>query len=314
MHELFSNATWGTISPTDDHHIVDNWKTEYTSIYINTFLFFVTNLALIALASTMPVPGGLIVPAFKIGAGLGRFFGECVAWAFPAGLNPYIDRTQFPLIVGGYAVAGSAGFAGGVTGALSSAVIAFETTGQLTHLLPVIITVIIANLVAQRLGPSVYDSLIKLKKLPYLPAIIPSSSNAHCIFVEDFMRKDVLYVWQGCTYRFLRHCLNSNRSIAVYPVVHNAHNLILMGTVERLELERLLADFLNRSHMTQPVKPALKRPGSPQVSFDTNANASVNGYAESAVTISVQSDAVQTDQEDEAPAAIKVTRLCCSIV
>lgn len=149
------------------------------------------NLVIIALASTLPVPLGMIVPAFKIGAGLGRFYGEGMAYLFPTGLNPYMNRTDFPIIPGAYAVAGSAAFAGGTTGALSSAVIAFEMTGQLTHLLPVIVATIASNLVAQYLGPSIYDSLIKLKKLPYLPAIIQSSSAAHRIFVEDFMRKDL---------------------------------------------------------------------------------------------------------------------------
>ena len=83
-----------------------------------------------------------------------------------------------------FTVAGSAGFAGANTGqwnryklhlvssghvafvfvgALSSAVIAFEISGQLTHLLPIIVCVIIANLVAQYLGPSIYESY-KTKK------------------------------------------------------------------------------------------------------------------------------------------------------
>lgn len=143
----------------------------------------------------MPVPLGLIVPSFKIGAGFGRFYGEGMAYLFPDGMNPYgMNRTEYPLLPGAYSVAGSAAFAGGTTGALSSAVIAFEMTGQLTHLLPIIIATIASNLVAQYLGPSIYDSLIKLKKLPYLPAIIQSSSAAHRIFVEDFMRKDLFYV------------------------------------------------------------------------------------------------------------------------
>lgn len=74
MHELFSNYTWGTIADDIDHdEIIDNWRTPYTSVYVNTFLFFLMNLLVVALSATMPVPLGLIVPSFKIGAGLGRF-------------------------------------------------------------------------------------------------------------------------------------------------------------------------------------------------------------------------------------------------
>jgi hypothetical protein len=43
--------------------------------------------------------------------------------------------------------------------------------------------------VASLLQPSCYDSIIMIKKLPYLPDIIPSSSGAYNIFVESFMMK-----------------------------------------------------------------------------------------------------------------------------
>lgn len=94
----------------EEHAIVDNWRTATTSVYTNTFAFFVMNLIIIAVASTMPVPLGLIVPSFKIGAGLGRFYGEVMAYMFPQGINPYGNRTEFPLLAGAYAVAGSAAF------------------------------------------------------------------------------------------------------------------------------------------------------------------------------------------------------------
>ena len=34
-----------------------------------------------------------------------------------------------------------------------------------------------------------------IKKLPYLPDILPSSSSAYNIYVEDFMVRDVFYIW-----------------------------------------------------------------------------------------------------------------------
>ena len=48
-------------------------------------------------------------------------------------------------------------------------VIVIELTGQLHHLLPVMIGVLISNAVCQKLSISYYDSLVQLKKLPYLP-------------------------------------------------------------------------------------------------------------------------------------------------
>ncbi|XP_054160906.1 chloride channel protein 2-like [Oppia nitens] len=255
MHELFNNETWGLIADQiDTDPIIDNWRTPSTSIYVNTFLFFVMNMLLIALCSTLPVPAGLIVPSFKIGAGLGRFYGEWMAYLFPNGMNPYNNRTDITIIPGAYAVAGSAAFAGANTGAISSAVIIFEVTGQMTHLLPVLVAVIVATLVAQRLGPSIYDSLIKLKKLPYLPPIMSSPLKSHRIFVEDFMVVDMHYIWDGCSYRYLRHLLNSKKHLSVYPFVKSPESMILLGTVERLELESLLDRHLSKDQMIEDLK------------------------------------------------------------
>jgi len=55
--------------------------------------------------------------------------------------------------------------AGAVTHTISTSVIVFELTGQIHHILPVMIAVLIANMVAQKISPSIYDSIIQLKKL-----------------------------------------------------------------------------------------------------------------------------------------------------
>ena len=67
--------------------------------------------------------------------------------------------------------AGAAALSGAVTHTVSTAVIVFELTGQISHILPVMIAVILANAVAQSLQPSLYDSIIRIKKLPYLPEL-----------------------------------------------------------------------------------------------------------------------------------------------
>lgn len=39
------------------------------------------------MASTLPVPSGIFIPVFKIGAALGRIVGETMASTFPKGLS-----------------------------------------------------------------------------------------------------------------------------------------------------------------------------------------------------------------------------------
>ena len=66
---------------------------------------------------------------------------------------------------------GAAAFSGSVTHSLSTALLAFEMTGQIAHILPVILAVLVANAIAQKSQPSFYDGTIIVKKLPYLPRI-----------------------------------------------------------------------------------------------------------------------------------------------
>lgn len=127
------------------------------------------------MASTIPVPSGIFIPVFKIGAGLGRLVGEGMHLWFPNGVR-YGGRLS-PIIPGGYAVVGAAAFSGAVTHTVSVAVIVFEMTGQITHVVPVMIAVLIANAIGALLQPSMYDSIILIKKLPYLPDLLPSSSG-----------------------------------------------------------------------------------------------------------------------------------------
>lgn len=80
------------------------------------------------------------------------------------------------VVAGGYAVVGAAALAGAVTHTISTSIIVFELTGQIQHILPVMLAVLAGNAVAQRLAPSIYDSIIQLKGLPYLPDIHASQN------------------------------------------------------------------------------------------------------------------------------------------
>lgn len=67
---------------------------------------------------------------------------------------------------------------------MSVAVIVLEMTGQVTHVVPLVIAVLVANAVASLLQPSAYDSIILIKKLPYLPDFLTGSTGKiHFIFI-----------------------------------------------------------------------------------------------------------------------------------
>jgi chloride channel 2 len=85
--------------------------------------------------------------------------------------------------VGGYAIVGAAAFSAGLTHSISICVVISEMTGQIRHIIPVMIAVLVANAISTLLQPSLYDSIIMIKKLPYLPDIISSSSGTSHLFL-----------------------------------------------------------------------------------------------------------------------------------
>lgn len=91
LNQLFSNMTWSTADRNDPEfaQIMKTWETPYTSFYTNTFLYFLLNFIILALANTVPVPGGATIQLFRIGAGLGRCYGEWTAYNFPKGIVQY---------------------------------------------------------------------------------------------------------------------------------------------------------------------------------------------------------------------------------
>uniref|UniRef100_A0AAV2J1A8 Chloride channel 2 n=1 Tax=Knipowitschia caucasica TaxID=637954 RepID=A0AAV2J1A8_KNICA len=164
------------------------------------------------------------------------------AW-FPDGIH--MDGNIYNIVPGGYAVVGAAALSGAVTHTVSTAVIVFELTGQISHILPVMIAVILANAVAQALQPSLYDSIIRIKKLPYLPELGWGHHEKYNIRVEDIMVRDVRYITLNCTYRDLHNVLLTGQ-LKTLALVESAESMILLGSIERAQLQTLLSLQLGR--------------------------------------------------------------------
>ncbi|XP_046891983.1 LOW QUALITY PROTEIN: chloride channel protein 2-like [Hypomesus transpacificus] len=196
-----------------------------------------------ALATTIPVPCGAFMPVFVIGAAFGRLVGESMAAWFPDGINT--DGIIYPIVPGGYAVVGAAALSGAVTHTVSTAVIVFELTGQISHILPVMIAVILANAVAQSLQPSLYDSIIRIKKLPYLPELGWGHQEKYNIRVEDIMVRDVRFITLNSCYRDLHDVLLAGQ-LKTLALLESAESMILLGSIERAQLQALLAEQLGR--------------------------------------------------------------------
>ncbi|KAL3271016.1 hypothetical protein HHI36_021516 [Cryptolaemus montrouzieri] len=250
VDNLFANFTWMSGNLTRKQEIIlDNWRTDRTGPYLHLLSFMGFMFLISIFASTMPVPNGTFIPTFRFGAAFGRIIGELMATWFPDGF--FYGGRNVHALPGGYATVGAAAFTGAVTQTVSVAVIVFEMTGQICHAIPILIAVLISVGISTNLGPSCYNNVIIIKKLPYLPDLIPSVSNMYAICVEDFMVADIKYVHFEMTYFELETLLRENPKLKVFPIVANADNKILLGSIKRNELMSLLEEQTGRKKRLQ---------------------------------------------------------------
>uniref|UniRef100_A0A674DXA4 Chloride voltage-gated channel 2 n=1 Tax=Salmo trutta TaxID=8032 RepID=A0A674DXA4_SALTR len=246
LETLLDNHTWskqGIPEEFDSNSHSQAWKHPQVNVFVTLTLFVVMKFWMSALAMTMPVPCGAFMPVFVIGAALGRLVGESMATWFPDGVHS--DGTIYPIEPGVYAAVGAAALSGAVTHTVSTAVVVFELTGQISHILPVMIAVILANAVAQSLQPSLYDSLIMIKKLPYLPELGWGHHEKYNICVEDIMIRDVMYITLNCCYRDLHDVLLAGH-LKTLALLESSESMILLGSIERAQLQALLSLQLGR--------------------------------------------------------------------
>ncbi|XP_030630616.1 chloride channel protein 2a [Chanos chanos] len=271
---LFDNRTWYKQGVAEEFELMSQpqaWKHPQVSVFVTLLLFIVMKFWMSAVATTMPVPCGAFMPVFLIGAAFGRLVGESMAAVFPDGIHT--DSTVYPIVPGGYAVVGAAALSGAVTHTVSTAVIVFELTGQISHILPVMIAVILANAVAQSLQPSLYDSIIRIQKLPYLPEL-GWGQDKYNIRVEDIMVRDVRFITLSSSYRDLQEALLTGQ-LKTLALVESTDSMILLGSMERSQLQSLLTQQLSRARRLEYLRERAQDNGThmPTFSPDTEPKA-----------------------------------------
>uniref|UniRef100_A0A8C5Z366 Chloride channel protein 2 n=1 Tax=Marmota marmota marmota TaxID=9994 RepID=A0A8C5Z366_MARMA len=260
---LFDNRTWvrqGLVEELEPSSTSQAWSPPRANVFLTLVIFILMKFWMSALATTIPVPCGAFMPVFVIGAAFGRLVGESMAAWFPDGIHT--DSSTYRIVPGGYAVVGAAALAGAVTHTVSTAVIVFELTGQIAHILPVMIAVILANAVAQSLQPSLYDSIIRIKKLPYLPELGWGRHQQYRVRVEDIMVRDVPHVALSCTFRDLRLALHRTKG-RMLALVESPESMILLGSIERSQVVALLAAQLSPARRRQYMQERRKAQASP---------------------------------------------------
>ncbi|XP_024091766.2 chloride channel protein ClC-Ka isoform X1 [Pongo abelii] len=242
LDSLFDNHSWALMTQNssppwpeelDTQHLWWEWYHPRFTIFGTLAFFLVMKFWMLILATTIPMPAGYFMPIFILGAAIGRLLGEALAVAFPEGI--VAGGVTNPIMPGGYALAGAAAFSGAVTHTISTALLAFEMTGQIVHALPVLMAVLAANAIAQSCQPSIYDGTIIVKKLPYLPRILGRNIGSHHVRVEHFMNDSITTLAKDTPLEEVVKVVTST-DVAEYPLVESTESQILVGIMQRAQL------------------------------------------------------------------------------
>uniref|UniRef100_A0A8C6VNI4 Chloride channel, voltage-sensitive 1a n=1 Tax=Nothobranchius furzeri TaxID=105023 RepID=A0A8C6VNI4_NOTFU len=300
INSLFDNFTWtkiyGSPPPVGLGHSTA-WLHPDVSVFVVLLLFFFMKFWMSAVATTMPIPSGAFMPVFILGAAFGRMVGEIMATLFPHGI--VFDGILYRIIPGGYAVIGAAALTGAVTHTVSTAVICFELTGQISHILPMMVAVILANIVAQGLQPSLYDSIIQVKKLPYLPELGFGHTRLYNIVVEDIMVRKVTFISSQSTYREVKHLLDSS-SLKSIPLVdskgkrvdNDGHSLQEQNLCEKNSWESFA--FVDEEEEEGKEKVKLRRFFMPS-SFGPFLMPEIRAWEEAEMDLAMEMDEIRVD-------------------
>lgn len=183
---------------------------------------------LIVVSIGLPLPAGVFIPCFLLGSAFGRLYGEVLKFFFGAAIVP-----------GGYAVVGAAAFTAGVTRALSCAVVIFEVTGQLKHMVPTVVAVLLAVIVGNACTRSLYDTLIIMKQLPFMAHMRRDRHPRQT--VADVMSPAVVSLPVRASAAQVQAVLTRHPAFDSVPVVADAEGQLLLGAVRRRSLIATLA-------------------------------------------------------------------------
>jgi len=195
------------------------------SILINLVLYFFLKFLMIILAVSLPIPSGVFTPSLLLGAVFGRFFGYVLRLMF----GVHIHETT-------YAIVGATCMTASVTRTLSVAMIVFEINGELSYLVPVLVGVIISYAISNSMGRSIFEILLDMKDLPYLPTIRAENMK---LKAQDVMKTQFDYLRVNSPISDLNGLIGAKQR--VIPVIKG--NGLLVFAVDIQYLRKYLIEY-----------------------------------------------------------------------
>ncbi|OQS00314.1 Chloride Channel (ClC) Family [Thraustotheca clavata] len=202
----------------------------------NAFFFIILKFFMTLLPCGLPLSCGIFTPLFTLGAVVGRLFGELIHTVVSVSVSPAT-----------YAVVGAACLASAATHSISTAVIVFELTGQLSYMLPVMLSVLVAYSVGAMYTPSIYDVLAKFAGLDLVCDDISATVLVNK-FAHDVVQPNVGILIPESTYAEATKLLVDFPAQQIFPICDNKTSSTLIGGVSRSDLVIALTRMRNRIH------------------------------------------------------------------
>jgi hypothetical protein len=122
--------------------------------------------------------------------------------------------------------------------------IVFELNGELSYMIPVLFAVLISYAISNSLAMSIFDVLLDMKDLPYLPAL--RSVEQYRQKANNIMNKNFLYLTVNSQLSdiivLLQHLGPRSKSI---PVVQSEEDKLLICSVQAQCLRKYLFSYYN---------------------------------------------------------------------
>jgi hypothetical protein len=203
------------------------------NVTFNLVVFVVIKFMLEAIAISSPITAGVFYPTFILGAAFGRLYGHVLRLIIGDQINE-----------ASYAIIGAACVVSSVTRTVSVAMIVFELKGDIGYLIPVLFAMVISYAVSNSLAMSIFDVLLDMKDLPYLPAL--RSVASYNQNANDIMNKNFLYLTERSKLKdivvILQYLGPKSKSI---PIVESEENKVLLYSVHAQALRKYLFWYYN---------------------------------------------------------------------
>uniref|UniRef100_A0A3Q0STJ4 Chloride voltage-gated channel 2 n=1 Tax=Amphilophus citrinellus TaxID=61819 RepID=A0A3Q0STJ4_AMPCI len=212
---FLDNRTWAKQGIAEEFDYIGNAQA-WRHPQVNVFVTLVLFIIMKFWMSALAITIPVPSGAFMPVFVIGAAFGRLVGESMAAWFPDGIhtDGTIYPIVPGGYAVVGK------------ERLLWLHTTRPAAHLTPVVCLIIIAD---------------------------KTHHSHYNIRVEDIMVRDVRYITLNCCYRDLHNVLLTGQ-LKTLALVESAESMILLGSIERAQLQSLLSQQLGRARRLQYIR------------------------------------------------------------